>query len=183
VSNDFPTQGKLLALDVGLVRIGIAVCDPLRLAARPHSTLTRASRREDFAHLAKIAQVEEVVGVVCGLPLNMDGSIGPQAQTTRKWAMRLAQALRVLLGAPLPIALWDERLSSFTAQELAHRWPRHMGEDAVAAAVILQSFLAAQKRGDARMEVIHLPMRDTTLGSTPVLDDSTHKAKYEYKEE
>src|SRR5262245_12010517 len=91
--NIFPTKGKLLALDVGLARIGIALCDPLRLRARPHSTLTRTSRNDDFAQLANIVKAEEVVGVVCGLPLNMDGSAGPQAQSTRKWAMRLAQAL------------------------------------------------------------------------------------------
>jgi RNase H-fold protein (predicted Holliday junction resolvase) len=72
--------------------------------------------------------------------------------------MRLAQALRVLLGKPLPIALWDERLSSFSARELAQQWPRQ-GEDALAATVILQSFLASQKRGDATGEVIHLPPR------------------------
>lgn len=154
----FPTQGKLLALDVGLARIGIAVCDPLRLRARPHSTLTRTSRRDDFAYLAKIAKAEEVQGVVCGLPLNMDGSTGPQAQTTRKWAMRLAQALRVLLGAPLPIAFWDERLSSYSAREIAHQWPRQ-GEDALAATVILDSFLAAQKQGQPISDVICLPAR------------------------
>jgi len=155
----FPTQGKLLALDVGLARIGIAVCDPLRLRARPHSTLTRASRRDDFAQLAKIVKAEEVQGVVCGLPLNMDGSAGPQAQTTRKWAMRLAQALRFLLGAPLPIAFWDERLSSYSARELAQQWPRQ-GEDALAATVILESFLAAQKQGQPIRDVIDLPARN-----------------------
>jgi putative holliday junction resolvase len=171
MSDDFPTQfpaqGKLLALDVGLVRIGIAVCDPLRLVARPHSTLTRASRRADFAQLAKIIKTEEVVGIVCGLPLNMDGSVGPQAQTTQKWAMRLAHAVRLLLGTSLPIALWDERLSSFAAHEVAHQWPRHVGEDAVAAAVILQSFLAAQKRGDTLPEVIHLPARPELAQEQP----------------
>ena len=154
----FPTQGKVLALDVGLARIGIAVCDPLRLAARPHSTLTRTSRNADFAHLAKIVQDEAVQGVVCGLPLNMDGSEGQQAQTTRKWAMRLAQALRAILGTPRPVAFWDERLSSYSARELTQQWPRQ-GEDALAATVILQSFLAAQKRGEAIGEVISLPMR------------------------
>jgi putative Holliday junction resolvase len=154
----FPTQGKLLALDVGLARIGIAVCDPLRLAARPHSTLARGSRRDDFAQLTKIVQGEDVQGIVCGLPLNMDGSAGPQAQTTRKWAMRLAQALRTLLGRVLPVALWDERLSSYSARELMQQWPRH-GEDALAATVILHSFLAAQKRGELVGEVILLPPR------------------------
>ncbi|MCC6454322.1 MAG: Holliday junction resolvase RuvX [Caldilineaceae bacterium] len=171
----FPAQGKLLALDVGLVRIGIAVCDPLRLVARPHSTLTRTSRRADFAHLAKISQAEEIVGIVCGLPLNMDGTVGPQAQTTQKWAMRLAHALRLLLGAPIPIALWDERLSSFAAHEVAHQWPRHVGEDAVAAAVILQSFLAAQKRGDALPEVIHLPARSEPAQDQPAHEYDDHR--------
>ena len=168
--DQFPSQGKLLALDVGLARIGIAVCDPLRLAARPHSTLTRKSRRDDFMRLSQIVQAEEVHGVDCGLPLNMDGTAGPQAQTTRKWAMRLAQALRTLLGKPVPIALWDERLSSFTAHELAHQWPRHVGEDAIAAAVILQSFLSAQRSGAAEqtvLEVINLPAR-----SSPADNDS-----------
>ena len=167
-ADEFPVKGKLLALDVGLARIGIAVCDPLRLAARPHSTLTRKSRRDDFAKLSQIVKAEEILGVVCGLPLNMDGTAGPQAQTTRKWAMRLAHALRTLLGKPVPIALWDERLSSFTAQELAHQWPRHVGEDAIAAAVILQSFLSAQRNNDAQLavlEVINLPAREASVDS------------------
>jgi putative Holliday junction resolvase len=154
----FPAEGKLMALDVGLARIGIALCDPLRLTARPHSTLTRASRNEDFARLAQMTKKEAVQGVVCGLPLNMDGSAGPQAQTTRKWAMRLAQALRALLGRPVPIALWDERLSSFSAQDLARQWPR-FDNDALAATVILESFLAAQKRGEPILESIVLPPR------------------------
>lgn len=165
---NFPNQGKVLALDVGLARIGIAVCDPLRLFARPHSTLNRTSRRADFAQLAQIAKAEEIVGVVCGLPLNMDGTLGPQAQTTHKWAMRLAHALRTLLGYPLPIAFWDERLSTFTAQELAHQWPRNVGEDAIAATVILQSFLAAQKRGDTLQEVITLPVRSLSAGENRI---------------
>ncbi len=165
----FPSQGKLLALDVGLARIGIAVCDPLRLGARPLFTLPRASRNEDFSQLAAVARREEIVGVVCGLPLNMDGSAGAQAQTTRKWAMRLAHALRTLLGKPVSIALWDERLSSYAARQAAADWPRHVGEDAMAAAVILQSFLDAQRR-DAETflvnaELIVLPPRQTAQGA------------------
>lgn len=141
----WPASGKLLALDVGLARIGLAVCDPLRLRARPHSTWTRADRRRDFAHLAEIVVREEIVAVVCGLPLNMDGSAGPQARTTRKWAMRLAHALRVLLDRPVPVALRDERLSSYEARARAEEWPA-AGEDAVAAAIILQGLLDALRR-------------------------------------
>jgi RNase H-fold protein (predicted Holliday junction resolvase) len=79
--------------------------------------------------------------------------------------MRLAQALRALLATPLPVALWDERLSSFSAQELARDWPRH-DNDALAATVILQSFLTAQKRGEAIGEVILLPVRTSDDASS-----------------
>lgn len=147
------TLGKLLALDVGLARIGVAVCDPLRLAARPLTVLQRRSRNEDFAELAKLVQKEEVVGLICGLPLNMDGSEGSQAQTVRKWADRCAYALRAILGHPLPLIFWDERLSTYAAQDLLNeqrlsRGKHVIGEDAAAAAVILQNYLDAQRRGE-----------------------------------
>jgi putative Holliday junction resolvase len=136
-----------LALDVGLARIGVATCDPLWLTVRPLTVIERGSRRADFAQLAALATQEAASAVVCGLPLNMDGSEGFQAQRVRKWAQRLAQALRTLLGRPVPVIFWDERLSTFRAQEIlgAHA---HRQEDAYAAAVILESYLAAQRRGE-----------------------------------
>ncbi len=141
--------GKLLALDVGLARIGVAACDPLRLTVRPLLVLTRGSRREDFARLADIVAEQEAVAVICGLPLNMDGSDSEQTRTVRKWAMRLAHALRVLLGRPLPIVFWDERLSTYAAQQILAAGmlapgDERRGEDAVAAAVILRSYLDNQ---------------------------------------
>lgn len=154
-----PAQGKLLALDVGLARIGVAVCDPLRLAARPFDLLVRTSRRQDFAHLAHWVETQEIVAVVCGLPLNMDGSEGPQARTTRKWAERLAHALRTLLGRPIPVLLWDERLSTFAAQQIVAEQGLDVAEDAAAAAVILQDFLDATRRGAPIREAILLPAK------------------------
>lgn len=142
-------SSKLLALDVGLARIGVATCDPLWLTVRPLIVIQRASRREDFARLAELVRQEEVSAVLCGLPLNMDGSEGPQAQMVRKWALRLAQALRVLLGHPLPILFWDERLSTYEAQTHLPAARSGMGEDALAAAVILQSYLDAQRSGES----------------------------------
>ncbi|HRA66076.1 MAG TPA: Holliday junction resolvase RuvX, partial [Caldilinea sp.] len=133
--------GKLLALDVGLARIGVAVCDPLQLAARPLTVLQRRSRNEDFAQLANLVRREEVQAIICGLPLNMDGSEGEWAQTVRKWALRLAHALRALLGAPLPVIFWDERLSTYAAQTILAERGGDVAEDAAAAAVILQSYL------------------------------------------
>jgi putative Holliday junction resolvase len=140
--------GKLLALDVGLARIGVATCDPLWLAVRPVTVIRRTSRRDDFARLAQLVRDEEAVAVVCGLPLHMDGSESDQSQTIRKWAMRLAQALRVLLGRPLPVIFWDERLTTFAAQEILAEQEVKSAEDAVAASVILQSYLDAQRRDE-----------------------------------
>ena len=141
-------SGKLAALDVGLSRIGVAVSDPLRLAVRPLAVINRGSRRDDFARLAAIVEEQEAVAVVCGLPLNMDGSDSDQTRTVRKWAMRLAHALRVLLGRPLPIIFWDERLSTYVAQQILAEGSAESGEDAVAAAVILRSYLDGQVRGE-----------------------------------
>ncbi len=115
--------------------------------------------------------------MICGLPLNMDGTEGEQARTTRKWAMRLAQALRTLSGQPVPIIFWDERLSTFAAQEILAATKQKTAEDAAAAAVLLQGYLDAQRLGE-RMEYgrIDLPEK-TTNGhskSAPVAAGPTH---------
>ncbi|MEJ5246689.1 MAG: Holliday junction resolvase RuvX [Caldilinea sp.] len=173
--------GKLMSLDVGQARIGVAVCDPLHLAARPLTVIRRRSREEDFAALARLVQQEEAQAIICGLPLHMDGSEGAQAKSVRRWAQRLAQALRQILGAAPLILFWDERLSSYEAQSIlaAHsptakneatialparfkggrdKGRRRKGrssqsaDDAVAAAVILQSYLDAHKAAQAGVE-------------------------------
>ena len=150
--SDSSWPGKLLGLDVGLARIGVAVCDPLGLAARPLTVIKRRSRRQDFGVLAEIVEVEEaagddIVAIICGLPLTLDGSEGQQARTTRKWAERLAYALRTILGRPYAVIFWDERLSTFAAQEILAATGSKVPEDAAAAAVILQSYLDAQRSG------------------------------------
>jgi putative holliday junction resolvase len=141
-------KGKLLALDVGLARIGVATCDALQFTTQPVTVLERRSRNTDFAELARLVRTHEAQAVICGLPLNMDGSEGSQAQTVRKWALRLAQALRVLLGKPLPVIFWDERLTTFAAQEIMAERATRAGEDAVAAAILLQGYLDAQRAGE-----------------------------------
>jgi putative Holliday junction resolvase len=158
--------GKLIALDVGLSRIGVATCDPLRLSVRPLLTLTRSSRREDFARLAAIVIEQEAVAVICGLPLNMDGSDSAQTRSVRKWAMRLAHALRALLGRPLPVIFWDERLSTYAAQQLLAGDEPRSGEDAVAAAVILRSYLDSQNAGE-RVDFGRIDLPPKTDTDTP----------------
>lgn len=145
------TVPKLLALDVGEARVGIATGDRLGLTVRPMAVLERRSRRYDFDRIAECFCQAEADGVLCGLPLNMDGSEGEQAGRVRRWAERLARALRAILGRSVPILFWDERLSTYFAAsgEGEPYWP-DVGEDAVAAALILRSYLEAQKRGDRR---------------------------------
>ena len=176
-----PPQGKLLALDVGLARIGVAVCDGLQLTVRPLTTLHRRSRNEDFDALARLAYTLQVEAVICGLPLNMDDSEGPQARTTRKWAMRLAQALRALIRKPIPVIFWDERLTTFAAQELmaepttglaassGKKKQKNPGEDAFAAAVLLSAYLDAVRAGEPlRYGRIDLPPQAPSgLSSAP----------------
>lgn len=156
--------GKLLALDVGLARIGVATCDGLGLTVRPITVVHRRSRREDFDVLAQLVREEGAEAVICGLPLNMDGSEGQQAKTTRKWAMRLAQALRTILGTPVPIIFWDERLSTHEAQDFledGRAWGLQAEEDAAAAAVILRAYLDAQQRGSGlEYGRIELPVKE-----------------------
>jgi putative Holliday junction resolvase len=135
-----PASGALMGLDPGAKTIGVAVSDGLRLVATALETIRRRRFAEDAARLGEIARHRAVAGVVVGLPLNMDGSEGPRAQSARAFARNVAGALG------LPVALMDERLSSFAAEEamLAAGVPRRRragAVDKVAAAIILQGAL------------------------------------------
>lgn len=138
--------GRLLALDVGERRIGVAVGDAPGWLVRPLMVIERTSRAQDFARIGQVVAEQGAVGIVVGYPLNDDGSAGPQAQHTVRYARRLAQAV------PVPVMLWDERLSTFEADDLRHdarrvAKNRHpAAQDAVAAAVILQGYLDAWRR-------------------------------------
>ena len=134
-------MSRLLGLDVGEKRIGVAVCDETQTLARPLLTLNRASKKEDFAKLAALCREHAIEKVVVGLPKTLRGEEGPQAQRVRRYAIELQAALN------LPIEFWDERYSSVDAQERlasSSRKPRAKGEiDAAAAAIILQEYLDA----------------------------------------
>ncbi len=102
----FGASGALFGLDLGEKTIGVAVCDPARMVAAPVETIRRKKFTADAERLAALAAERNVVGVIIGLPLNMDGTEGPRAQSARAFARNLA---RILL---LPVAFWDERLST-----------------------------------------------------------------------
>lgn len=137
--------GKLLCIDHGLARIGLAVSDLSRLVARELTIIRRKSKREDFARINNIAAEQRVVAIVVGLPVNLDAApeTHTQADTVRRWVEHYAAT------TTLPIIFWDEQLSSLDARELAKQKRRKPGEpiDDLAARVILQSYLDAVRDG------------------------------------
>jgi putative Holliday junction resolvase len=132
--------GRLLAIDHGTKVIGLALCDPTGLIARPLQLLVRTSKKADFTAINALVTEYDVQAVIVGLPVSPPEVTGyTQADQVRRWASRLANAISV------PVYLWNERYSSDDAAELlaAAGKPRPDRIDAVAAAVILQSFLDA----------------------------------------
>jgi putative Holliday junction resolvase len=102
----WPERGPLIGIDLGSKTIGVAVSDPDRRLATGVETIARTRFSADAARLLALAQERRTVGFVLGLPINMDGSEGPRAQATRAFARNLARLTE------LPIAFWDERLST-----------------------------------------------------------------------
>src|SRR5262249_35537183 len=101
-----PTRGALIGLDLGTKTIGVAASDPDRRLAAAVETIARKTFSADAARLLVLAAERQAVAFVLGLPINMDGSEGPRAQSTRAFARNLARLTE------LPIAFWDERLST-----------------------------------------------------------------------
>src|SRR5688572_14746235 len=136
----WPSRGALIGLDLGSKTIGVAVSDPDRKLAAGVETIARKNFTADAKRLLQLTAERRAVGFVLGLPINMDGSEGPRAQSTRAFARNLAKLTE------LPIALWDERLSTAAVErELitadASRARRAAVIDQQAAAYILQGAL------------------------------------------
>jgi len=135
---------RIMALDVGDRNIGVAVSDALLLTAQGRSTLRRTNWQADIQYLRTVAEDNEVGKVVVGKPLHMDGRDSPQSRKVAKFAMKLSKSLG------LPVILWDERLTSFAAeqhlQEAGLNWRnRRKHVDKVAAMFILQDYLDSLK--------------------------------------
>jgi len=142
-----PRGKRLLGLDLGERTIGLALTDPGLTVASPLETIRRAKFTRDAEALIAVIEARGVGGLVIGLPVNMDGSEGPRCQSTRQFAANL------LTKIDLPIAFWDERLSTAAVQRLltdeADMTRKRRGEvvDKMAAAYILQGALEAMPRG------------------------------------
>jgi len=136
-------QGKrvtrLLALDVGAKRIGVAISDETHILARPLTTIARASKQEDFEAIANLVAAHNVERLIVGLPRTLRGEEGPQAQRVRRYADALSAVVDT------PIAFQDERYTSVEAEArlaASSRRKRAQGDvDAAAAAIILQDYL------------------------------------------
>jgi putative Holliday junction resolvase len=136
-----PNGGKLLGLDVGTKTIGLALCDADWHFAGPSQTIRRTKFTQDLASLRWIVEQERAVGLVVGLPLNMDGSDSPRTQSVRAFARNLAPL-------DLPLLLWDERWSTQAVERAmiaadVSRAKRAEKVDALAAAHILQGAIDA----------------------------------------
>ena len=137
---------RTMGLDVGTRTIGVALSDELGITAQALTTIRRTNLKADFEALNQIIAEHEVTRAVVGLPLNMDASEGPRAEASRVFAEKLRTSSK------LEVELWDERLTTVAAQRVLleadmSRKKRKAVVDQVAAALILQTWLDAQRGG------------------------------------
>ena len=139
------TMGRIVGLDVGDVRIGVAVSDPLGIIASPHSVITRTALPADLEAVATVVRESEAIGLVVGLPLDREGQPGPQAQKVLEFIEQLREKVTV------EIVTQDERFSTAAANRMlieanVSRKGRKKVVDKVAAHHILQTHLDRRKR-------------------------------------
>ena len=145
---DLPRQTRLLGLDIGEKTIGLAVSDSSQSVASPLETIRRSKFAKDMERLKEVIAERKVGALVLGLPINMDGSEGPRCQSVRQFARNLS----ALAGINLPLAFWDERLSTRAVERFLideqdmTRMRRAEVIDKLAAAYILQGALDARQR-------------------------------------
>lgn len=175
---------RILALDVGDARIGVAVSDPLGVIAQPAGLITRVGWGPDIEKIIGFADQYGTRNILCGLPLNMDGSAGGQAEKVRAFAAQLEKK-------GFTVAFWDERMTTVTAERAlieggVHRADRKRLVDKTAAAVILQDYLDAkqtnQKTEEKQMEhdeerIVELTADDGSVVKFEHLMTLDHKGK------
>jgi len=141
VTPPFPPAGRVIGVDHGSARVGLAVCDPGRVVASPLATYHRRNAALDAAYFVRLAGDERAAGFVVGLPVHLSGREGEQAAACRTFGVWLTAV------TGLPVAYWDERWTSSAADDamlaagLTHK-RRKEKRDRVAAQLILEAFLA-----------------------------------------
>jgi putative Holliday junction resolvase len=144
---------RVMALDVGTLRIGVALTDPLGYTAQPLLTIWRRSRGEDLRNLLRLIRKHEVTHIVVGNPLHLSGEVSAWATKVREFAAELHRR------AQIPVELFDERLSTVAAHEILNeagvpRQDRAPIIDQVAAVVILRDWMSAQSTNKGTTSVL-----------------------------
>lgn len=159
-----------MALDVGKVRMGVALTDPLGYTAQPLLTLWRKSRGEDLRSLLRLIRKYDVVKIVVGNPLHMSGEVSPWALKVQEFANELQKR------SGLAVQLWDERLSSVAAHEILveaglERRDRKHVIDQVAAVVILRGWMDAMDRKQSHVTIGNGPRTKNSCVTSDDCDD------------
>ncbi len=139
-----PDYARVIGLDLGTKTIGVALSDLSRTVATPHITIKRTKFKNDAQELVELIEEHEIAALVLGYPVNLDGTEGPRAQSTRSFARNFSQV------RDIPMVLWDERLSTVAAERTlleADASRKRRGEviDKMAASFILQGALDRMK--------------------------------------
>ncbi|HSF69458.1 MAG TPA: Holliday junction resolvase RuvX [Nitrospira sp.] len=172
------TGSRILALDYGTKRVGVALSDELGWTAQPLETFERRTLDWDVAHVASLVQNNDVREVVLGFPLQLDGREGPAIQAMRTFAAHLER------GLPVPLVLWDERLTTKAAEDLliaadVSRKKRKGAVDRVAAAILLQSYLASRESTPAaNLDSSTIDSSDETPQHSPRAADRGRRTRH-----
>ena len=153
-------MNRVLAVDLGTHRLGLALSDPSGTLAAPLVTIAHRDRQSDLSQIVRVAEAHQVERIVVGCPRNMDGTKGPAALRAEAFAAALRRMVRT------PVEMWDERLTTVSAERLlvasdVRRTRRREVRDRVAAAFILQAYLDAQRRREAGMTPPPAPGKDS----------------------
>ena len=139
LKNNLQKNGQILALDIGTKRIGVAISDDTQTLSSPKTIIKRFGNSKDFVKIQKIVQEYKIIAIIIGLPLNMDDSFSKMSYFTTDFANNLDY----FFEQKIPITLFDERLTSFAAQDIncskISKKQKHV--DDIAASIILESFL------------------------------------------
>jgi len=139
-----PTKGRILALDVGTKKIGVAICDETQIIATPKLIIKRQSNLKDFATLLSIIQENPVIAIIFGFPIKMDGSENLMSDFVMNFVKNFENFLEDLLVKNIVLVVFDERLSSFKARDFMNQTTKKSAKkdyDDISASLILEHFL------------------------------------------
>jgi len=143
-----PRKGCILGLDIGTKKIGVAICDDSQKIATPKKIIKRQSNAKDFATLLSIIQENDIVALVLGFPLKMDGSESLMSNFVMRFAINLEKFLHDLKIEDLVLIVFDERLSSYEARSMrVTKSAKNKDYDDISASLILENFINCLHEG------------------------------------